>query len=85
MHNFHFNRIPISFAEMWVTNQSRTPNLQLRNANDLYIPAHRFTSIKRLPLFQFPQAWNREGPSKLNENRIQYLHSLKIRLISDLT
>jgi hypothetical protein len=85
MRDFHFNLTPISFTDMWVTNNSRNPNLQLRNGNDLHIPAHHYQSIKRLPKFQFPMVWNREDPSKLNENRIRYLRHLKNRLISDPT
>jgi len=69
MHNFHHNRLPISFAQMWNTNRNRNPLIQLRNADDYFIPAHRFETLKRLPLFNFPRIWNIEDVSKLTQSK----------------
>jgi hypothetical protein len=46
MHNFHFKQLPISFAETWRTNAERNPDRILRNADDLYVPAHRIEFVK---------------------------------------
>jgi hypothetical protein len=54
MHNFHFKQLPMSFAETWRTNAEHNPDRILRNADDLYIPAHRTEFVKRLPLPPHP-------------------------------
>jgi hypothetical protein len=36
------------------------PARNVQNGNDLRVPPHHFASIKRLPIFTFPQAWNDE-------------------------
>ena len=54
MHKFYFNNLPFSFHQMWQTNRERNPNVILRNADSLYVPAHQFVTLKRLPLFNFP-------------------------------
>ncbi len=51
MHKFSYNRLPISFSEMWVTNRARNPNVIQRNADDLYVPAHHFATTKKIPIF----------------------------------
>ncbi len=35
---------------MWKTNRERIPERILRNADDLYVPAHRVEFVKRLPI-----------------------------------
>ena len=60
MHNYTHRKLPLSFHETWTSNQNRNPDRQLRNANDLFIPAHHFASVKRFPIFSFPSAWNAE-------------------------
>ena len=84
MHNFYNNNIPLSFTEMWVTNRSRNPQINLRNAENLHVPAHSFDSIKRLPLFTFPTKWNEDCISKFNPNCKQYLKLLKVKLLENL-
>jgi hypothetical protein len=55
MHNFHFKKLPLSFANTWMTNIERNPERDLRNANDLYIPPHRVELVKRLPHSRNPR------------------------------
>jgi hypothetical protein len=57
-----------------INNVDRNPDRLLRNANDLFVPAHHFATIKRLPLFEFPRSWNEE-----EENRTQ-THSIAVHL-----
>jgi hypothetical protein len=76
MHNFHFKRLPLSFANTWMSNIEKNPERALRNANDLYIPPHRVEIVKRLPLFLFPEAWNSAPGNKLNPRQhsfVQYI------------
>jgi hypothetical protein len=32
--------------------------IKLRNADDLYVPAHKMASVKRVPFFTFQNDWN---------------------------
>jgi hypothetical protein len=84
MHSFHFNQLPLSFAETWITNNNRNPERILRNADDLYVPAHRVEFVKRLPLFSFPAEWNTAPGNKLNPRQHQYMKELKHILLSSL-
>ncbi len=61
MHSFIHNRLPLSFARMWIFNRERFADRELRNADQLYVPPHRFPALKRMPLFNFPLVWNAEG------------------------
>jgi hypothetical protein len=85
MHNYVNHRLPFSFNEIWIFNHERNPNRVLRNANDLYVPAHNFATIKRLPFFAFPQTWNDADNRKLNPSLNQFCKSLKASLLSSLT
>jgi hypothetical protein len=84
MHSFHHNLFPPSFNEMWLTNRNRQPERELRNADQLYIPPHRFATLKRLPLFNFPTVWNSAGNEKNNPRKHVYLKLLKSMLLSNL-
>jgi len=84
MHNYVHNRLPFSFNETWVKNIERNPRLNLRNAQEFFIKPVIFTSIKRLPLFNFPAVWNQEHQSKLMPDSNPFLRSLKARLISEI-
>ena len=86
MHSFNFNTLPITFAETWILNRVRNPERNLRNADDLYIPAHKFATLKRLPLFHFPKIWNEyDNHNKFNPVPHLFVKHLKSALISTLT
>jgi hypothetical protein len=86
MHSFSFNNLPFSFSEMWIKNRARNQNLNLnlRNAEDLFVPPHKLATLKRMPLFNFPRLWNQENNSKNNPVLHQYLKSVKRALFSTL-
>jgi hypothetical protein len=84
MHSFAHNLLPISFYQMWISNIERYPERALRNADNLYIPAHNFETLKRLPRFNFPKIWNSAGNEKLNQTPHQYLKAVKILLLQNL-
>jgi hypothetical protein len=77
MHNFAHGRFPFSFADMWIANRNRNPNLELRNADDYYVPAHKMASAKRFPYFQFPKIWIEANIVKINPSKIAFLRSIK--------
>ncbi len=58
MHKYKHNRLPFSFNETWSTNRARIPDVILRNADNFYVPAHNFATIKKHPYFSFPKIWN---------------------------
>jgi hypothetical protein len=82
MHSFIHNQLPLSFHGMWIFNRERQPDRDLRNADLLYIVPHKFATLKRMPLFNFPAIWNAAGPDKFNPIPHQYLKNLKKTLIS---
>ncbi len=50
MHNYIHQRLLFSFKETWLFNYMRNPERELRNANNLYVPAHNFATVRRFPL-----------------------------------
>jgi hypothetical protein len=84
MHNYHFKKLPLSFAELWLLNSERNNDRILRNANAYYIPQPRIELVKRFPLFTFPTAWNSENDDKYNPSQPAFLKNLKKRLLETL-
>jgi hypothetical protein len=84
MHSFTQNMLPVSFYQMWTYNRERNPDRLLRNADDLYVPPHHFATLKRMPLFNFPNIWNLEGDDKFNPVQHRYLKNLKSNLLMRL-
>jgi hypothetical protein len=81
MHSFVHKKLPLSFHGIWRTNRERNPNRELRDADDLYVPAHRLELIKRLPICAFPTAWNSAPGQKTNPVQHLYLKQLKNLLL----
>ncbi len=48
MHSYAHNQLPFSFRNIWQTNRERFPDRELRNADKLFIPHHRFATLKVL-------------------------------------
>ena len=84
MHKFKHNRLPFSFNEIWTTNRARNPDVILRNADNFYVPAHNFATIKKHPYFYFPKIWNEDSNDKLNPSHKQYLKCVKSALLNSL-
>jgi hypothetical protein len=84
MHNYFHGKLPFSFNEIWTTNRMRNPNLELRNADNLYIPPppHNFATTKRFPLFSFPRILNEESVLKYNPAQRAYLKSVKSAMLN---
>ena len=84
MHSFVHNKLPLSFSELWIPNRNRNPNRELRNANNLQVPAHRIEIVKRMPICSFPTAWNTAPQEKENPAQHLFLKVLKENLISSI-
>ena len=85
MHSYKFQRLPFSFNEIWQTNRIRHPERPLRNDDELFIPPYRIELVKRLPLVEFPTAWNNERSIE-NTNPVQhvFLKNVKKVLLSNI-
>ncbi len=77
MRSFTHNLLPLSFHSMWTSNRERLPDRLLRNADQLYIVPHNYATLKRMPLFNFPNIWNQETDEKHNPIQHRYLKNLK--------
>jgi hypothetical protein len=77
MHSFTHNLLPLSFHCMWTSNRERLPVRLLRNADKLYIVPLNYATLKRMPLFNFPNIWNQETDEKHNPINHRYLKNLK--------
>jgi hypothetical protein len=56
--------------------------IALRNADDLYVPAHHFATNKRFPLFTMPKVWNEANDLKMNPSVRIFLKSAKSALLN---
>jgi hypothetical protein len=77
MHNYTHYNLTFSFEQLWMCKRDHLPNRVLRNADDL---RNHFASIKRLPMFSFPQLWNEEPARKFNPLLKSYSKLLKLAL-----
>ena len=82
MHSFIHKKLPLSFAELWKSNNERNPNRNLRFGHDLYVPAHRIELVKRMPICSFPTAWNSAPQEKENPIQHRFLKFFKTSLLS---
>jgi hypothetical protein len=85
MHSFTHNLLPLSFHRIWMLNRDRFPDRVLRNANQLYIVPHNYATLRRLPLFNFPNIWNQEPDEKHNPVQHRYLKNLKKMCLVNLS
>ena len=63
MFDYTNNLLPISFSQVWPSNEARRLNnpmggLNLRNDAHLFIPFIRLQSFMNFPLAEFPRIWN---------------------------
>ncbi len=85
MHCYANLKLPLSFHDLWPLNRDANPERILRNANNLRIPAHHFASLKRMPLFSFPQSWNEEEEARKNIPSLSvYSKQLKLALLNTI-
>jgi hypothetical protein len=56
----------------------------LKSANTMETFCYHFATIKRLPMFNFPQVWNEEDDRKYNPSLKIYCNLLKRALLHSL-
>jgi hypothetical protein len=58
MHSIYDNYAPASFNDVWQKNSERNSEINLRNANNLYIPQPRTEAFKKSTMYSLPSIWN---------------------------
>ena len=85
MHSIQYEYAQSSFLESWQTNATRNPHLNLRNADDFYLPNPRDESFKNIPLYSFALTWNNLADEiKFQYNRVTFKIALKKHLFESL-
>ena len=79
-HSIYHKYAPKSLHNLWITNEQRDNNHELRNAHQLHIPFARTDHVKRLPYFSFPKIWNDLPDFKLTNNATTFKIALKYYL-----
>jgi hypothetical protein len=61
---------------MWILNNQRNLDRELRNEQDIYIPGASSERVKKLPLFAFATLWNNLPYEKTYANAITFRYWL---------
>ena len=85
MHSIEYGYGLPTFINTWEKNFNRNPELNLRNADDFFLPQPRIESFKFIPLYSFPLEWNRLAAElKYQFNRTTFKIALKNSLLDSL-
>jgi len=85
MHAIEYKYAPTSFDNIWTKSGDRNIDLNLRNANDFYLPIPRTETFKKSTYYSMPAAWNNLPIEiKLQENKITFKWALKAHLLEKL-
>ena len=80
IHSIYHKYAPKALHNLWITNEQRGINHDLRDAHLLYAPFARTDHVKRLPYFAFPKIWNELPDCKLSPNPVTFKIGLKWHL-----
>ena len=82
IHSIYYKHAPKALHNLWLTNEQRETQHELRDAHQLYIPFARTEHVKRLPFFSLPKTWNYMPDFKLTSNPTTFKIALKYYLHS---
>ena len=82
IHSIYYKHAPKALHNLWLTNEQRETQHELRDAHQLYIPFARTEQVKRLPFFSLPKIWNDMPDFKLTSNPTTFKIALKYYLHS---
>ena len=82
IHSIYYKTSPSALHGIWLTNEQRGIDRDLRDAHQLYLPLARTDHVKRLPYFSYPKTWNDLPDLKLSSNSTTFKISLKSHLHS---
>ena len=80
MHSIYYKYGPSSLHDIWLTNEQRGINHDLRDGHHLYIPFARSEQVKRLTYFSLLRIWNELPDCKLTPNPITFKIAIKWHL-----
>jgi hypothetical protein len=83
MHTIYYEYAPASFTNTWQTQAQRNPDLNLRNATDIYVPFPRIDLFKRMPIYALPHTWNSHDIVRYYANRTTFRYALHELLHSE--
>ena len=83
MHTVYYGYAPPSFSNTWQTQAQRNPDLNLRNATDIYVPFPRIDLFKRMPIYALPHTWNSHDIVRYYANRTTFRYALQELLHSE--
>jgi hypothetical protein len=83
MHTVYYGYAPPSFSNTWQTQAQRNPDLNLRNATDIYVPFPRIDLFKRMPIYALPYTWNSHDIVRYYANRTTFRYALQELLHSE--
>ena len=84
MHSVAYDYAPKSFDGIWIKNNNRERDFNLRNDDDFHVPVPRIDFYKKMPTFSLPNEWNNSGILKFYQNRIAYKFALRDQLFTEL-
>jgi hypothetical protein len=84
MHAVYNNYCNESFAGIWIKNEHRRIEHNLRNANDFLLPHLRIELFRKFPVYSFALVWNSLGDLKLQPNPITFKISLEEEILNQL-
>ena len=89
MQHFSQGFLPISFNNVWTTNEERRTEIHhiLRNSDDLTIPFTRLASLSKHPFVNLPRTWIefKNENIKILRNKIEFKISLKKHFLNELS
>ncbi len=83
MHTVYYGYTPPSFSNIWQTQAQRNPELNLRNATDIYVPFPRIDLFKRMPIYAILHTWNSHDIVRYYANRTTFRYALQELLHSE--
>ncbi len=80
MHTVSYEYAPPSFSNIWQSQAQHNPDLNLRNATDIYVPFPRIDLFKRMPIYALPHTGNSHDIVRYYANRTTFKYALQVLL-----
>jgi hypothetical protein len=84
MHSVYNNYCNKTFVNIWIKNEHRRTEHNLRNVNDFLLPQLRIELFHKFPAYSFALTWNSLGDLKFQPNPITFKISLEEELLNQL-
>jgi hypothetical protein len=84
MHSIRYNYMHRSFSNIWIMDDERNLNYNLRNVEEFSIIPPRFEGFRKFPVYTFPNTWNSLDEVKMQRNRVTFKIELKAKLLNNI-